>query len=212
MRLLEEATGRPRFDAFLREYFSRYAFQSIDTATFESDLQTRLFDGDRRRADALGLHGWIHEPGLPENAPGAVSDRLERVRTQVEAFARGAPASALRTDGWTTQEWQHFLTSLPQALSAPQMANLDAAFDFTSRRNSEVLFAWLRIAIRHHYRPAMGALEGFLRSQGRRKFLRPLYEDLMASDWGAAEARRIYALARPTYHAVATSTLDDIVR
>jgi leukotriene-A4 hydrolase len=47
---------------------------------------------------------------------------------------------------------------------------------------------------------------------GRRKFLRPLYEDLMKQDWGKAEARRIYAKARPTYHSVSTSTLDPIVK
>jgi hypothetical protein len=75
-----------------------------------------------------------------------------------------------------------------------------------------VLFAWLRIAIRHRYHPAMPALERFLTSQGRRKFLRPLYEDLMKADWGHAEAKRIYGLARPMYHAVATGTLDPIVR
>jgi hypothetical protein len=57
----------------------------------------------------------------------------------------------------------------------------------------------------------MPALERFLTSQGRRKFLKPLYEDLMTTDWGAADARRLYAVARPTYHAVATTTLDAIV-
>ena len=57
----------------------------------------------------------------------------------------------------------------------------------------------------------MPALERFLTSQGRRKFLKPLYEDLMATDWGTSEARRIYTRARPTYHAVSTATLDAIV-
>ena len=47
-----------------------------------------------------------------------------------------------------------------------------------------MLFAWLRIAIRHRYQPAMPALERFLMTQGRRKFLRPLYEDLMATRLG----------------------------
>ena len=75
-----------------------------------------------------------------------------------------------------------------------------------------MLFAWLRIAIRHHYQPAMPALERFLTSQGRRKFLRPLYEDLMKTDWGKADARRIYAAARPFYHAVTVQTLDAIVK
>jgi len=75
-----------------------------------------------------------------------------------------------------------------------------------------VLFDWLRIAIRNHYEPAMPALEHFLTSQGRRKFLRPLYEDLMAADWGKPLAKKIYAEARPLYHAVSTGTLDQIVR
>jgi leukotriene-A4 hydrolase len=57
----------------------------------------------------------------------------------------------------------------------------------------------------------MPALERFLTSQGRRKFLKPLYEDLMATEWGTSEAKRIYTVARPTYHAVSTTTLDAIV-
>jgi hypothetical protein len=125
------------------------------------------------------------------------------------------PAASLRsgsaTDKWTTQEWQHFLESLPKTLSAAQLADLDRVFGLTGRRNSEVLFAWLRIAIRHRYEPAMPALERFLTSQGRRKFLRPLYEDLMATDWGKPLAKKIYTAARPLYHTVATSTLDPIV-
>ena len=57
----------------------------------------------------------------------------------------------------------------------------------------------------------MPALERFLMSQGRRKFVRPLFEDLMKTDWGKADAKRIYAAARPLYHSVTTGTLDEIV-
>ncbi len=127
-------------------------------------------------------------------------------------YVRPAKAGQYVHEQWTTQEWLHFLGCLPDRLSDPNLADLDATFGFTERKNSEVLFAWLRIAIRHGYRPALPALERFLLAQGRRKFLRPLYEDLMKSDWGKDEARRIYAAARPTYHAVATATLDAIVQ
>ena len=57
----------------------------------------------------------------------------------------------------------------------------------------------------------MPALEHFLTSQGRRKFLTPLYRELLATAWGKEEAKRVYGMARPHYHAVATSTLDGIV-
>jgi hypothetical protein len=54
-------------------------------------------------------------------------------------------------------------------------------------------------------------VERFLTSQGRRKFLTPLYKDLLGSPWGKEEAKRIYLKARPLYHSVATATLDAIV-
>jgi hypothetical protein len=100
---------------------------------------------------------------------------------------------------------------LPATLSRAQLEDLDRRFELSGRGNSEVLFSWLRIAIRHRYEPAFPALERFLTSQGRRKFLRPLYEDLMKTDWGTAMAKRIYQKARPLYHAVSTNTLDPII-
>ena len=82
---------------------------------------------------------------------------------------------------------------------------------FTDSGNSEILHEWLMNAIEHKYEPAYDALERFLLRQGRRKFLKPLYEDLMATEWGKAEAKRIYTIGRPTYHAVSTATLHSIV-
>ncbi len=211
LKLLERSVGRERFDAYLRSYFDRHAFMPITTALFLDDLRTHLLAGDEALEEKLNLEQWLYEPGLPDNAPIPASDALQRVEQQAKGFVGGAPASSIDAGAWTTQEWQHFLDSLPQQMTAAQMADLDRTFGLTKRGNSEVLFAWLRIAIRHRYQPAMPALERFLTSQGRRKFLRPLYEDLMKSDWGRSEAQRIYALARPMYHSVATGTLDPIV-
>jgi aminopeptidase N len=212
MTLLEQTFGRTRFDAYLRGYFSRYAFHSIVTDTFVRDVREHLLLGRPDVEASIGLQEWIFEPGLPANAVEPHSELLESVSAHAQAFASGAAAAALPTSSWSTQEWLHFLNVLPETLTTAQLQDLDGTFGLSQRRNSEVLFAWLHIAIRHHYTPALPALERFLTTQGRRKFLRPLYEDLMATDWGQADARRIYASARPTYHAVAVNTLDNIVR
>lgn len=212
LRTIAAAVGRDRFDAYLRSYFDRHAFQPITSAAFLSDVRANLLKGDAALETTLRLDEWVYRPGVPDNADVPQSDALTRVAEQATAFAKGGPASAVSTAGWSTQHWQHFLESLPDALSAAQLSELDRTFTLTASGNSEVLFAWLRIAIRNRYRPAMPALERFLTSQGRRKFLRPLYEDLMAQDWGKAEALRIYGAARPTYHSVSTQTLDAIVK
>jgi aminopeptidase N len=209
---IEAAVGRERFDAYLRSYFDRHAFQPITSAAFLDDLRSQLLKGDAEAERRLRLDEWVYQAGIPDNAVVPASPALDRVAAQSKAFAEGAAARSLETRGWSTQEWLHFLDNLPAQLTPAQLADLDRAHGLTKSGNSEILFAWLRIAIRNHYRPALPALERFLTSQGRRKFLRPLYEDLMAQDWGRAEARRIYALARPLYHGVATSTLDPIVK
>jgi hypothetical protein len=120
--------------------------------------------------------------------------------------------SRLPTANWSTHEWLRFLRALPDTLLTAQLQSLDRAFRFTESGNSEVLFEWLRIAIRNRYGAELPALERFLTSQGRRKFVAPLYEDLMKRGWGVEHARRIYARARPGYHSVTTGTVDEIVR
>ncbi len=212
LRTIDATVGRERFDAWVRSYFDRHAFQPITSAAFLADVRANLLKGDAALEAKLRMDDWVYKPGVPDNAVPAQSDALATVGEQAAAFAKGGAASSIATKDWSTQHWQHFLESLPDTLTAPQLADLDRTFKFTASGNSEVLFGWLRIAIRHRYQPAMPALERFLTSQGRRKFLRPLYEDLMAQDWGTAEAKRIYAEARPLYHAVATQTLDAIVK
>ena len=179
---------------------------------FLDDVRKNLVAGDAELERRLQLDEWVYQPGVPANAVAVTSPALDRVEAQAKAFAGGAAAGSLGARAWSTQEWQHFLDNLPEKLTAAQLQDLDRTYRLTDSGNSEILFSWLRIGIRNNYRPALPALERFLTSQGRRKFLRPLYEDLMKQDWGQAEARRIYAKARPTYHTVSTSTLDQIVK
>ena len=213
LRLLEQTVGREVFDPFLRGYFDSHAFTSITTAQFETYLRQHLLKGDAELERRLKVQEWFYRPGLPDNAPIPASDALARVEQDARSIAAGTPASSItEAAGWSTQEWQHFLGSLPEKLTVSQLADLDRTFRLSQRGNAEVLFVWLRVAIRNHYTAAMPALERFLTSMGRRKFLRPLYEDLMKTDWGKAEARRIYARGRPLYHSMSTNTLDPILK
>ncbi|HEY0657075.1 MAG TPA: leukotriene A4 hydrolase C-terminal domain-containing protein, partial [Pyrinomonadaceae bacterium] len=84
-------------------------------------------------------------------------------------------ANEIQTNAWTTQEWLHFLKTLPTDLGAKRMTELDATFDLTNRGNSEIAFQWLLMSIRNDYAQAFPRLEEFLTSIGRRKFVKPLF-------------------------------------
>jgi leukotriene-A4 hydrolase len=210
---LERLVGRPRLDAFIKEYFARFSFQSMSTATFITYLHQQLLDLEPGLAERLDLGAWIDGPGLPANAPVAHSARFEAVDVARALFNSGTPAAALApaTAEWSSHEWVHFLQGLPPTLPAADLGALDAAFHFTASGNAEILAAWFPLALRAGYAPANAALEHFLRHVGRRKFLVPLYRALLAAPGGRARAQAIYQQARPNYHAVATSTLDALL-
>jgi len=74
-----------------------------------------------------------------------------------------------------------------------------------------VLFAWLSLAVANRYDAAVPALERFLTTQGRRKFVAPLIKALAKdSAWGRPIAARVYRVARPLYHPITTRGLDEL--
>jgi hypothetical protein len=140
------------------------------------------------------------------------SDAFRQVERAAKSWAEGAiSASEIPTREWTTQEWLHFLRSLPEDLQPSQMKALDDAHGLTASENSEILFQWLLISIRNNYEPAYPRVESFLTTVGRRKFLKPLYGEMMKTEEGKSGAAAIYRKARPLYHPIAVVTIDEIV-
>ncbi|MCB9831366.1 MAG: M1 family metallopeptidase [Planctomycetes bacterium] len=208
LRRLEQAVGRERFDRFLRGWFDGHAFRSVSTADFVEYLERELPEA----ADAVDLALWIEGPGLPEDAPIPVSRAFETIDRKAADFVAGSiEAGAIAAGAWTTQEWLRFISSLGDRLPRERMVALDRAFGLNARRNSEISCAWLELAVRSHYEAAWPRLEEFLCEQGRRKFLKPLYKALAEDPELIALGRRIYARARPGYHAISTGTIDEII-
>lgn len=208
LRALEAKVGRPVFDAFLRNYFDTYAFQSMTTDRFVEHLRRHLLEPNNVAFDVMA---WIDGEGLPADAVMPVSDRFARVEAEIARWVAGTPAKQLATGDWGTFEWMHFLRHLPGTMTERQLNELDAAFAFTSSGNAEVLVAWLEDCIRNDHDPAYARLDQFLNTVGRRKYLLPLYTGLIATEKGRLMARAIYKNARPNYHAVSVRTIDELL-
>jgi leukotriene-A4 hydrolase len=207
LRLLEETAGRQRWDQFLRAYFDKFAFQPMTTPMFIDHLKTALPDVVQK----VKLDEWIYGPGLPANAPKPQSEAFGRVEQQARAFAAGGDAGAVPLEKWSSHERVHFIQSLP-ILPPERMAALDDRFALSASGNNEVLSAWLEKSIDARYKGAYPAIERFLTIQGRRKFLKPIYEKLAKNPEDLAFAKKIYAAARDTYHPVSQVTIDNILK
>jgi aminopeptidase N len=209
LRRLEQVFGRDRFDPFLRRWFDEHAFSSVTTATFEDFLQRELLAGDPAKARQIDVLQWLHQPGLPVDAPVPAARAFAVVDSARARVLQEHTAAAVAGVQWNTQQWLRFLDGL--SADAALLAALDAEQKFTASGNCEILCAWLLLAIAADYQPAVPKLEEFLLGVGRRKFVKPLYEALLKRPDGVARARSIYARARPRYHAVTVRTLDELL-
>jgi len=209
LRLIEESVGRKQFDFFLNKYFFENAFKVMDTKEFIAYLNTNLLNAQPKAKEKIRLEEWIYGAGIPDNCPNVKSTKFKTVDNAILSFEKGYPLANIKSENWSSHEWLHFLRQLPRDISQKQLNKLDVAFGFTSSGNSEILNAWFQLTIPTGYKAADIALEDFLMTVGRRKFLQPLYEALYLKD--PARAKRIYKNARENYHSVSTQTLDAIV-
>jgi leukotriene-A4 hydrolase len=210
---LEQKYGRAALDAFLANWFEDHAFMSVTTPQFLQELRDDLIAEDRSRIDDGFLRRWIDEPGLPADATLVPSDLFARVDEQRKRWESGELATAaLETSRWTVQEWLQFLNGIERPHAVTMLVELDRRFALTSTRNAEVAHAWYRLALASGYPGLERPLERYLTGIGRLKLIRPLYTDLMKTPAGAQFARRVYATARPGYHAIAQRALDRVVK
>ncbi len=212
LRLLEQTFSRPVFDAWLKGWFARGAFQGRTTADLEADLEANLFKADPAKADGVHLAEWLKAPGLPDNAPKPVSRAFAEVERLTSAWMAGTlKTTELPVRTWSTQEWLHFLEALPPDLGLDRMTELDQAFKLTDRGNAEIAHRWLLLAVKRRYESAYPRLEKYLLTIGRRKLITPLYEELARTADGRLMAIDIYRKARPGYHPIAQASLDPIL-
>lgn len=230
LRHLEETFGRARFDRFLKSYFNHFAFQSITTDRFVDYLKQNLLNENPTLAAQVPVNEWINQSGIPASAPKPTSTAFAAVEEQAKRWlSHQASLAQIPTAKWTTHEWLHFLrfvqdslapaatagpaaTQLSQTETVKLMGELDNAFHLTRSGNSEISFQWLLMSIRNRYEPAYPRLEEFLMTIGRRKFIKPLYEELAKTPEGKERALAIYRRARATYHPIAVTTIDDVLK
>lgn len=211
LRYIEETWGREKFDIFLEEYFTANAFTSIDTESFITYIRNYyLIRFDLSLPDSL-LENWIFGEGLPVEFPKPISVNFQKVDNTFSHWKETEALDKQSSQNWSTHEWLRFLKKLPPSLSPDQLQQLDDFGGFTDSGNAEIITVWAVHAIRNQYEKMYPKIESFLIETGRRKFLVPLYTELVKTEEGKKRAQTIYRKARPNYHFVAVNTLDKVV-
>lgn len=207
LRELEQHFGQQKFEQFLRRYFTEFAFQSINTASFVAFMQKEL--NTEQSFSKTRLKQWLYQPGWLNQIQLPVSDALNRVTQVSQQWLAGElSTNMLASDQWSVHEWLHFIEQLPRNLTAQQLIELEMAFSLSQSQNAEIFTAWAKLVIPLNHQQIIQPLRQFLVSVGRQKFIVPIYTELKANPQWRSWARQVYREARPGYHPIAQQQLD----
>lgn len=209
LRTLEQRAGRDVFDPFLRGWFDQHAFQSVTTEQFVSYLRKNLLETHPKVLSEAELEEWLYGPGIPASATRAVSTRLAALNATRDAWLKGDVKTAqLDTKNWTATEWMKFLNDIDEKAGAARLKELDQAFGLSRTGNNEVAFRFYRASANAGYRDIRPAMEAFLMSVGRQKFVVPLYTALRKNPQDKAWAEGVYKKSRERYHPATQKSVD----
>ncbi len=213
LREIELSIGRDNFDAFLKQYFQDFAFQSITTDQFIAYLDKTLLAQHSDKLSEERIKQWIFEAGIPDAAPTPKSNAFSLVDDARSSWLDGKlDAKNIKTEGWTVHQWLYFLNNMPDELSSAQLANLDAAFGLTESKNNEIAHSWLLISVENWYQPALPRLHDYLTSIGRNKLVKPLYRALAKTEEGKALGRKAFTQAKSGYHPLTVKANEGFIQ
>jgi hypothetical protein len=172
---------------------------------------------------------WIElftTPGMPKHIPDFTNSLSSKAVKLSQAWiehmddADGITGTAEDMKGWSSQQVQIFLEeflnhSLPDDSSYSQafLLKLDSAYHFTESHNAEIMFRWQTLCLRSNLQSILPHVVSFITSQGRMKYVRPLYRALGMSSIGMKLAMETFQVHKQIYHPIARKMLEsDLTR
>ena len=215
LRTLEKKVGRRKLDAFLAEYFKKFAFETISTEEFIEYLRSNLLEPNQIK---FNTEEWVYQRGLPANCVDVTSKRLDDMIGMASYYNEGKtgiPKKWIKkTRGdFVTQEWQAFIRALSDTTSVEVMKTLDEKFKFSTQANAEIQTEWFQLCVKTGYKEAYPSMRAYLMKIGRRWHIMNIYKRLMESDDPTDQqfAKDVFEDAKSGYHYVSINTIEEIL-
>lgn len=165
-------------------------------------------------------------PGMPKHVPDYSNSLSEKALQLAQHWIahRDSDDSVAYTSsdmqGWSSQQMQIFLETfanfaLPEGTSFSHrfLLQLDEAYHFSASRNAEIMFRWQSLCLRSNMAYIVPFVKDFITSQGRMKFVRPLYRALATSTVGKGLAMQVFQEHKHIYHPICRKMVEvDLIK
>ena len=227
LHALEGLVGEDAFLEFTKAYIRKFKYSTITSEEFRA-FYADHFKGkaEESKASTFDWDEWLYKPGMPPasydpNFDRSLAEDAEQLASGWLEFDAGkitaAPGIGEDIASWSTAQRTWFLDVLLSAtedrstpLSPKTIGALDETYGFSEQKNAEVLFRFLMLAVLTAS-PESDVLDittRFITTQGRMKYVRPLYRALRdSSSKSKALAISTFIANADFYHPIASKML-----
>ena len=201
LHCLEGLVGEDAFLEFTKAYIATFKYKTITSEEFRAFFNNH-FKGTAQesKASTFDWDEWLYKPGMP---PASYDPNFDRsLAEDAEMLASGwldfdsgkisdAPGTGEDIASWSTAQRTWCLDVLLSAvedrskpLGPRTIEAMNAMYGFSEQKNAEVLFRFLMLAV-PNAPPGSDILDTavrFITTQGRMKYVRPLYRTLRDSN------------------------------
>jgi len=212
---LERLIGTTEFEKFFQVYVARFASKTLTSADFK-DFFLQYF-ADNAKTKEIDWNVWYYAQGMPPILPpldqsmSKASTDLANTWTRVDREGASLPSTNVLST-WASRQITCFLDCLQvNTVDRPmKVSTLDAMnrlYNLAESRNSEILFRYCQLAIASEDESIIPIVVRFITSQGRMKYIRPLYKSLYRSNIGKDITVATFLKHKDMYHPIAAKMI-----
>jgi len=215
---LEGLVGTEPFEAFAKQYLQEFKYSTVSSGEFKDFFMSKF--SSVPAVAALDWDAFFYGQGMPPinvDFSNSLQDVAEALAKKwIGINSSGSPATGMGPKdiaGWDSQQTCIFLGDLlsyakkSQPLTLQTLRGLNQAYAFTSVVNSEIKFCWQMLCLMSEDKEILPHVVAFATSQGRMKFVRPLYKALYESAIGSTVARDTFIANSGMYHPICRKML-----
>ena len=203
----EYVVGRERFDAFIQKYTSTYQFQSLTTEKF-----LEFFKGELPEVfEKVDVHGWIYEPGLPEDRTKPQSVLYDEVQEALAAYQDGTKPTKEQVADWHRYQIMSFLQALPKQIPVEDCKYFEEILELESKNDGAHYSPFYCACITSGYQEILPHIEEFIGRVGRMLYVLPIFRAMIGTDWAKGHARRIFEDVRERHHQITVHVINKLL-
>jgi len=174
--------GATSFEPFLKLYYKKFSYQSIESDTFKAFFLDHFSNVEAIKT--IDWDTWFNKPGMPIYKPNfdeSLAKACWELAEKWQSWDTNSPAPFEKEfENFSPSQKQEFLGTLLNgaSLDHSKLEKMAAMYLLDSCSNVEIVFRWIRLGIKARWEPSVAEALKLATVQGRMKFVRPLFKDL----------------------------------